>query len=172
MGEAVVPGFSVAENVGLGRISSFFRTIAGVRMVDWKALHRRALELKDRFDIKIERTRQPTDTLSGGNVQRLILAREFDASPQVMVMVHPTQGIDVAGAWQIKAWLMAELERSDSALEGAVIVTSELEEIIGVAHRILVLYRGRVCGEFDGTKLDRATLEHIGLLLTGQTVTS
>lgn len=168
MGEAVVLSFSVSENVGLGRIKNFCRKLWGVNTIHWKALRQRGETLKDRFAIRVERVTQAVSTLSGGNVQRLILAREFDANPRVLIMAHPTQGIDVAGAQQIRSWLLEELKQPERNLEAAIIITADLEEIIGISHRIVVLYRGEIQGIFAGTKLDADTLEKIGLLLTGQ----
>lgn len=166
MGEAVVLSFPVVENVGLGRIQAFCRRFLRLKRIDWSALRRRGEHLKQRFAIKVERWRQPTSVLSGGNIQRLILAREFDAGAKVLVLAHPTQGIDVAGARQIKSWLVEALQ--DQSLEAALILTSDLEEVAGVAHRLLVLYRGQIQGEFDGLHLDRTARERLGLLLTGQ----
>src|SRR5262249_35360142 len=98
--------------------------------------------------------------LSGGNLQKLVLGREFSGRPKVLIAASPTRGLDVGAIETVHAYLR------EAASEGvAVLLLSEdLDEILALADRVVVIYEGRITGEFDPEK---ATVEEIGLAMAG-----
>ena len=101
----------------------------------------------------------PVRSLSGGNAQKLVLARELDREPDLVVTCHPTRGLDPGAAGAVAERLL------DAAAAGAAVVWmgAELEEVLAVAHRVVVLSRGRITGEF-ARPFDRSA---IGLAMGG-----
>jgi general nucleoside transport system ATP-binding protein len=147
---------SVAENLVLDRIGS----VARRGIVDRRRLRQRALELIKEFDIQSAGPDAPFSSLSGGNQQRVVLARELGHRPRVLVAAQPTRGLDV-GAIEY----MTERIRAAAAAGIAVLlISTELEEILELSDRIVVLSRGRVIGTLLRSQ---ATTERLGLLLGG-----
>jgi simple sugar transport system ATP-binding protein len=98
--------------------------------------------------------------LSGGNLQKLVLGREFDGSPKVLVAAQPTRGLDVGAIETVHDYL-----REAAALGVAVLLISEdLDEIRSLADRIVVMYEGRIVGEVDAAT---TTVEELGYLMAG-----
>ena len=112
------------------------------------------------FEITAPGPDTPMRLLSGGNQQRVVLARELSASPKVLVAAQPTRGLDV-GAIE---YMGGRLQAAAGAGVGVLLISSELEEILALAHRIVVLHRGRVVGEMSRAEAD---LERLGLLMGG-----
>jgi simple sugar transport system ATP-binding protein len=98
--------------------------------------------------------------LSGGNLQKVVLGREFSGKPRVLVAASPTRGLDVGAIETVHAYLR------EAAADGlAILLLSEdLDEILALADRIAVMYEGRIVGEVDASK---ASVEEIGLLMAG-----
>ncbi len=152
----VVLDMSVAENFALidpGRAAS-----RGV--FDPEALTRFATRMIDEFDIQCSGPDAPMWSLSGGNQQRVVLARELAAEPRVLVAAQPTRGLDV-GAIE---YMTGRLHQVAVDGVGVLLISSELEEILELAHRIVVIHRGRVVGSMARADAD---LETIGLLMGG-----
>jgi ABC-type uncharacterized transport system ATPase subunit len=125
------------------------------------ALRRFAGELLDRFGVRAAALDRPVRTLSGGNQQRVVLARELAAGPVALVADQPTRGIDVKGIAFVHQQLAGLREQG----AGVLLVSEELEELLAVGDRIVVLYRGRVAGEAAAGTWDLAQL---GRLVAGQ----
>ncbi|MEK3882255.1 ABC transporter ATP-binding protein [Paenibacillus sp. PL2-23] len=119
-----------------------------------------AQELVDRFDVRTPGLSVPVRGLSGGNQQKLLLAREMDQNPKLMVAVHPTQGLDV-GATEAVHDMLLQL-RDDSA--GVLLISEDLDEVMKLSDRILVLYSGRIVGELGKSEIDK---EAIGRMMAG-----
>jgi general nucleoside transport system ATP-binding protein len=165
--EATIGNLSVAENFALGRMGEFSSQRFGMRVMQWGCVFREAETLRDDFGVRFERLQQPVATLSGGNIQRMIIARAVDSNPRILIMMHPTKCLDVYGASEVMDWIHDRIEAEDSALQSTIIISPDLEELLGNCHRILVLYRGRVIGEYDGCGLSDNDVEIMGRLLTG-----
>jgi len=155
----IVGNLSVAENLVLKlyRYPPFSRGIF---------LNRRAIEAFARqamaaYGIDAPSPRTPARLLSGGNIQRLILARELSGDPRLVVAAHPTSGLDVAATQQVRTTLM---ERSRSGA-GVFLVSEDLEEILNLSDRIGVLFMGRLVGT---TPAESANPERIGLWMAGR----
>jgi simple sugar transport system ATP-binding protein len=119
-----------------------------------------ALELIRRYDVKAPGPDTPARNLSGGNLQKLVLGREFEGSPSVLIAAQPTRGLDVGAIETVHAYL-----RTAAANGVAVLLVSEdLDEILALADRVVVMYEGRIVGDVDPEKTD---VEEIGLLMAG-----
>jgi general nucleoside transport system ATP-binding protein len=147
---------SVAENLALDQLG---RRRAWSR-VDRSALRARAEQLIAEYEIVCAGPDAPFRSLSGGNQQRVVLAREMSAAPKVLVAAQPTRGLDV-GAIE---FVGDRLRAAADAGVGVLLVSSELEEIFHLADRIVVMHAGRIVGEMARRDAD---MERIGLLMGG-----
>jgi simple sugar transport system ATP-binding protein len=152
----VVLDMTVAENLALMHPQRSSRR--GV--FDREAMRVFAEQVIADFDIQCQGPDAPMWSLSGGNQQRVVLARELAAEPQVLVAAQPTRGLDV-GAIEYMTGRIHDVAASGV---GVLLISSELEEILDLAHRILVIHRGRVVGEMSRAEAD---LERLGLLMGG-----
>ena len=148
---------TVAENLVLNRIGSVMRN--GV--IDRALLHDCARQLVAEFGIATSSLSAPLASLSGGNQQRVVLAREVSSRPSVLVAAEPTHGLDV-GAME---YLWGRLRAAAAEGTAVLLVSSDLDEILALADRIAVIYRGRIVGEMPGEDVD---LEELGLLMGGR----
>ena len=152
----VIGTFSLADNLVL---NSYYRGRFARRFVrNERAVREHADELIERFDIRTPGAEVALDTLSGGNQQKVIIARELSRSPGLLLVAQPTRGLDV-GSIEFIHHRIVELRDQGAAV---LLVSAELDEILGLADRIGVLYRGRIVGEFDRAD---ATREGLGLLM-------
>lgn len=117
-------------------------------------------ELVQRFNVKTPELDTPVQQLSGGNQQKLLFAREISHRPKLMVAVHPTQGLDVGATAGVHDLLM-ELRGSGS---GVLLISEDLDELLQLSDRILVIYGGSIIGESTHEEANR---ESIGLLMAG-----
>ncbi|MEO8571450.1 MAG: hypothetical protein ABI553_07080, partial [Chloroflexota bacterium] len=119
-----------------------------------------AENLKDEYRISAPSIETQARLLSGGNLQRLILAREIDSRPAVLIACQPTRGLDVGAIETVHRLL---LERREGGA-GILLISEDLDEILALADRIAVMYEGRIVGSFDARTAD---VHEIGLLMTG-----
>jgi simple sugar transport system ATP-binding protein len=134
-----------------------------VGLIDRSALQQRATELMAAYDIRAASPWAPMRTLSGGNQQRVVLARELSHRPAVLVASQPTRGLDV-GAIE---YMSTRLRAAAADGIGVLLISTELDEILDLADRIVVLSRGRVIGSLERAE---ATLDRLGLLMGGVAV--
>ena len=156
LGTGLAPSLSVTNNVAIktyrGRSLSRGPLLALRRMRDL------ALGIIRRYDVKTPGPETPVRNLSGGNLQKLVLGREFEDNPLVLVVAQPTRGLDVGAIETVHAYL-----REAAASGVAILLLSEdLDEIRALADRILVMYEGEVVGELQA---GAASIEEIGLLM-------
>ncbi|MDG1878000.1 MAG: ABC transporter ATP-binding protein [Acidimicrobiales bacterium] len=152
----IVLEMTVAENLVLFDQSR----VARHRMLDRGELDNFAREVIKKFSIACTGPDAPMWALSGGNQQRVVLARELAKRPQVLVAAQPTRGLDV-GAIE---YMGERLEEAAGDGVGVLLISSELEEILDLSHRILVMHSGRVAGEMGRADVD---IERLGLLMGG-----
>ena len=152
----VVLEMTVAENLALVDPSR----LATGGVIDRKRLREHAERLIAEFDISCAGPDAPLFSLSGGNQQRVVLARELSQQPKVLVAAQPTRGLDV-GAIE---YMTACLRRAADSGVGVLLISSELEEILDLAQRIIVISEGRIIGEMDRAEAD---LHRIGMLMGG-----
>ncbi len=127
-----------------------------------EAIRRRTEKILKAFDVRPPNPDLPARALSGGNQQKLILGRELEEGPKLLLVAQPTRGVDIGGIEFIHRRLV-EMRDAGCAL---LLVSSELEEVTALSDRLLVMREGRIVGEVDPA---RATVEEIGLLMTGGT---
>jgi general nucleoside transport system ATP-binding protein len=150
--------FSLLENAILG-----FEDSAPFKhgmMLDQRACRKYAEQSVQRFDVRTPSVDVATRTLSGGNQQKLIVAREFNRNPKVLIAAQPTRGLDVAAIEFVHERLM-ELRDQDKAV---LLISMELTEILDLSDRILVMFEGKIVGSFTRSE---ATPEILGLLMAG-----
>jgi len=158
MRDGVVPDFTVAENLML--VDSHSSRVSNKGLLRRQDIHDRASELVKQFDVRTPSVDTPTRNLSGGNIQKLILARELSGEPKVLLVAQPTRGIDVAASRYIHDQLREHASRGI----GVLIISEDLDEVLALSDRIIVMYEGRVNGEADR---DTSTREAIGLMMAG-----
>ncbi|HEY2935923.1 MAG TPA: ABC transporter ATP-binding protein [Gaiellaceae bacterium] len=158
LGTGVAGGLSIASNVVLRSYRGRLHSLGPLLRL--RAIRGRALELIHRYDVKAPGPATLARQLSGGNLQKVVLAREFSGDPRVLVAASPTRGLDVGAIETVHAYL-----RGAAAGGVAILLISEdLDEILALADRVAVMYEGRIVGEVDaGT----ATAEEIGLMMAG-----
>jgi len=156
MGSA--PNLSVFENLIM---KSYRRPpLAQGWRIDTRKARDYAADLKQRFEIAAPTIDTASRLLSGGNLQRLILAREISAKPQLLVAVHPTRGLDV-GATEAVHRLLLEQRAAGAAI---LLISEDLDEVLALSDRVAVIYEGRIVGEMPA---EGADVGRIGLLMTG-----
>ena len=156
---ALVPGFPVAWNLAL-RIyrSRGLRTLRW--FVDTDAMRSRAAEAIATFDIRGATPETRTADLSGGNRQKIVLARELDHEPRLLVVVDPTVGLDVGAAQNVYTQIRQHRDRGAAI----VLISTDLDEIEDLSDCVAVLYRGSVVGVLEVSAADR---RDVGLMMTG-----
>ena len=119
----------------------------------------RARRLLREFDVRGGTPTTPASALSGGNQQKVVLAREIDGNPKVLIAAQPTRGLDVGAIEFVHRRLVEQRDNGRAVF----LVSLELEEVLSLSDRILVIYEGRIVGEFPPS----ATEEELGLAMTG-----
>jgi len=156
-----VPGLSVAENLILKRFNR--PPFAVGWSINAAAVRQNALRLVEDYKIATPTVEMPVRMLSGGNLQKVILARETSEHPKLMVAVHPTRGLDVGAIEAIHRLLIEHRDRGAAIL----LISEELDELISLADRIAVIYEGRIVGEMPA---EGADIHAIGLMMAGTKV--
>jgi len=152
--------FSLAENSILGvHYRPPVTAYAGNILLDDAAIRRRANEIIAGFDVRPANADLPARALSGGNQQKLIIGREFDLKPKLLLVSQPTRGVDIGAIEFIHRKLVALRDAGCAVL----LVSAELEEVTSLSDRLLILHNGHIVGEVDPKV---ATTAEIGLLMT------
>jgi simple sugar transport system ATP-binding protein len=162
-GVGSAPGLSVADNL----IMKSYRAapISNGWVLNRPAIKEQAETLKKAYDIAAPTTNVQARLLSGGNLQKAILAREMSAGPKLIVAVQPTRGLDVGAIEAVHRVLLDERARGTAIL----LISEELDELMSLSDRIVGIYEGEIMGEL---KAEAATLEQIGLMMAGQRLDS
>ncbi len=159
MHDGVIKDFSVADNAILQdhERPPFSRGI----FLNFKAIEDHARELVRTFRIKTPGLKTPVKNLSGGNIQKLILARELSRGPRVLIAAQPTRGVDIGATEYIHARLLEQREQGLATL----LISEDLDEVKALSDRIMVLYRGEIMGIVEAEKV---TIEELGLMMAGE----
>ncbi|HMM80698.1 MAG TPA: ABC transporter ATP-binding protein [Pyrinomonadaceae bacterium] len=148
----------LAENAILG--VHYRPPIAAGGFISSAAVEKRVGEIIENFDVRPPNAELPARALSGGNQQKLIIGREFEIEPRLLLVSQPTRGVDI-GAIEFIHRKLIELRDSGAAI---LLVSAELEEVTALADRLLVIREGKIAGEVDPKT---TSVEEIGLLMTG-----
>ena len=135
--------------------------VSGAGFLKRRAIREYAVRLIEQYDVRSgQGPVTAARSMSGGNQQKAIIAREIDKDPQLLVAVQPTRGLDVGAIEYIHSQLVAQRD----AGRGVLLVSLELDEVMNVSDRILVMYEGEIVGEFDPKTV---TVEELGLYMAG-----
>jgi simple sugar transport system ATP-binding protein len=158
MRDGAIKEFSVQENLFLRDHSSpkfsFGIFLSAAKMAAW------ARELVTEFNVKTPQLETPIKNLSGGNIQKLIMARELSRDPKVLIAAQPTRGVDVGATEFIHQRLLEQREAGKAIL----LISEDLDEIRSLSDQIAVMYEGKIMGVVDRCQ---ATVEGIGLMMAG-----
>ncbi len=152
---SVVPQMTVAQNMVLEHLDDFVSN--GV--LNHRAIRQYAEKLIAEYQIKAS----PTDkirTLSGGNMQKVILARVFERQPKVIIVSQPTRGLDVGATEYVRSKLLEQRDRGAAIL----LISEDLDEILELSDRIAVIYEGKIMGIVPASE---ASVEQLGLMMSG-----
>lgn len=155
---SLIPNFSIAQNLIVKDYKNkrFHRR----GMLDTQAIRTHAQALIQEYDIATTDCDKPVRMLSGGNLQKVVLARELSRSPKIILAVNPTYGLDVGAIEAVQKQLIAQ--RNMGA--GILLVSEELDEVLRLSDRIAIMHRGKVVAILEKREFNR---ERIGLLMTG-----
>ncbi|MEM7093200.1 MAG: ABC transporter ATP-binding protein [Actinomycetota bacterium] len=156
IGVGLAPRLSVTDNA----IMRAYRLLARGPIIDREGAADFADELVEQFNVKVARMDQPIAGLSGGNLQRLLVGREVDGQPTVLIAAQPTRGLDVQGVAAIQRVL---LEQAETGV-GILLISEDLDELLALSDRLLVMHEGHIVGEFDP---DLSTRADVGVAMTG-----
>jgi len=177
----VIAHLITSRVLGVQAVSSLFEAVSqGLRRVVWRlmgragepdepdggllrdeaAIDEHATHLVDRFDIRTPTIETSGSSLSGGNQQKVIVAREVGRRPRLLIAAQPTRGIDVGSIEFIHNQIIAQRDAGAAVL----LVSAELDEIMALSDRIAVLFKGEI---IDTLPADVATREELGLLMAG-----
>jgi len=157
LGMGLVPNLGAVDNLLL---KEYRHPRWGKVFLNRRAARQWAQELIERFQIKLASLEAPVKMMSGGNLQRLLLAREISGQPRVLVAVYPARGLDV-GATETVHRLLLEQRAAGTAI---LLISEDLEELFRLADRIAVLYEGEIMGIVP---TEQADIEELGLMMAG-----
>jgi simple sugar transport system ATP-binding protein len=155
--DGLVPDFSIAENLVLDQYDH--APFGGTVTLDLDAIAKNGAERLAEFDIRAESERTPAGALSGGNQQKVVVARALQRDPSLLIASQPTRGVDVGAMEFIHKRIIEQRDAGKAVL----IVSTELDEITALSDRIAVMYRGRIVGIVPPDTSN----EELGLLMAG-----
>ena len=158
LGRGLAPGLTIEENSALKDYR--YPPFSKGPILSMQAFADHARDLIERFDIRGVREGLPIRLLSGGNLQKALVAREVARDPKVLIVRSPTRGLDVGATEAVRNLLLAQ---RDSGV-GVLMISEDLDEVMALSDRILVMFDGRIVGEMSG---DEAEVEKIGLMMGG-----
>ena len=156
--QGLLMDFNIDENLGLGRHRERPFSIKGI--LQRVAFRRRAEDAVADYEIACPSPTHITRTLSGGNLQKIVMARELEGEPSVIVVHQPTRGLDISAAENVRQRLIAERDRGAAIL----LMSEDLDEVLSLSTRVGVMFDGRIVGEMNHDALD---LDRIGAYMAG-----
>ncbi len=160
--EGVVGALTVMENLVLRQVRD--PAFAKGVIIDWRKAEEFAAQAVAEFDIRTPSLRTETRTLSGGNIQKIVLARELSGKPRLVVASHPTYGLDIGSTNHTHELLLAQRARGAAV----VVISEDLDELLKLADRILVMFAGRVAGSMAVAEASTEEgVQRLGLLMAG-----
>lgn len=156
--EGIVPSFSLKENFILKDVDR--PVYSRYRFLKQKVINEQAEQLRKTFDIRSPSTQTPAGTLSGGNIQKVILARELTRNPKFLIAVYPIRGLDMGAAEFIHKQLLTKRREG----YGILLISEELEEILNLSDRVAVIFKGQIQKVLERGEANRRTL---GILMAG-----
>ncbi len=161
MRDGAIKGFSIAENAILQ--THHRAPISRAGLLHFRSIRQTTQALIDTFNVKTPAQTTLLRNLSGGNIQKLILARELSRKPGVLVAAQPTRGVDIGATMYIHRCLLEQRAQGTATL----LISEDLDEVLSLSDRIAVLYEGQLRGILPRAE---ATPEQLGLLMAGMTL--
>jgi simple sugar transport system ATP-binding protein len=158
MKDGMIRDFTVSENLILREHNRPPYSRAG--FLEFRSIARKSEELIKRFNVKTPSQDTPVKNLSGGNIQKLILARELSRKPGVLVAAQPTRGLDIGATNDVHKLLLEQRSQGTALL----LISEDLDEILALSDRIAVIYEGKIMGIVNQ---EDANAENLGLLMAG-----
>ncbi len=158
LGTGLAPGLDVMHNLILRRYKE--PPIAQGVAINWNVAHKLSTNLISAFDIATPSETTRVGALSGGNTQKVILAREISTRPDLLVAVHPTRGLDVGATEAVHKLLLEQREQGAAIL----LISEDLDELLAVSDRVAVIFDGEIVGEMPAKDAD---IGAIGLMMAG-----
>ena len=156
LGVGLAPGVSVLDN---SAIREYFKASYGPHLSKGKMVNY-LNDLIKQFSIKAPDVKAEISTLSGGNMQKLLMGRELISNPEVIVAAQPTRGLDVSAVQSIHKLIINQRDEGSAVL----LISEDLDELFKLSDRIIVLYEGRIIKEVD---IESANIESLGLAMAG-----
>lgn len=158
MVDGMIKEFSVAENLILRDHAKQPFSRGG--FLNFRAISRQSAQLIQQFNVKTPSQDTPAKNLSGGNIQKLLLARELSRKPRVVIAAQPTRGLDVGATEYVHQVLMDQRAGGTAIL----LISEDLDEVLALSDRIIVIYEGQIMGEVI---TEQASPEQLGLMMAG-----
>ena len=159
--QGLVGDMSIAENLVLKETSDPRFSSGHGALLKKRAIQGYAAEMVKKYDIRCTSVEQSVRSLSGGNQQKVILARELESDPALLVAAHPTRGLDIGAASFVHDQMIAARDRG----VGILLISADFDEVLEMSDRILVCFEGQIMGEYSGKN---PPIEEISLAMTGK----
>ncbi len=160
LGTGLVPGLNTVENMILKDRYNQTEVIRG--LINYKQAYLHTLKVLEDYKVKVNNIRAPVKLLSGGNLQRLLFAREMTGEPRLIVASYPLRGLDIEAADTVNELLLSQRERGAAIL----FVSEDLDELFRLSDRIAVIFEGQIMGIMEANE---ATEESVGMMMLGST---
>ena len=159
--QGLIGDMSIAENLVLKVTDAPQFSKGKGLLLDKKAINKYAEDMVTKYDVRCTSVAQTVRSLSGGNQQKVILARELESDPALLVAAHPTRGLDIGAASFVHDQMVAARERG----VGILLISADFDEILEMSDRILVCFEGQIMGEYSGKN---PPINEISLAMTGK----
>ena len=159
--QGLIGDMSIADNLVLKSTETDQFSHGKGLFLKKKDINSYAEELVQKYDIRCTSIDQAVRSLSGGNQQKVILAREIESEPDLLVVVHPTRGLDIGATRFVHDQMIAARERG----VGILLISADFDEVLEMSDRILVIFEGQFMGEFSGKN---PPIQEISLAMTGK----
>ncbi|AFM42460.1 ATPase component of uncharacterized ABC-type transporter [Desulfosporosinus acidiphilus SJ4] len=156
MTTGLVTDLNAHENVAL----KSYRKYPGA-FISWDKVKNDCEQLIKKFDVRLASMTNPVKMMSGGNIQKLLLAREIDSDPKLIIAVYPMRGLDIGATDYVRRLLIGESEKGKTVL----LISEDLEDILSMTDRIMVMHEGEIMGVVKPNETSR---EEIGLMMAGK----
>jgi ABC-type uncharacterized transport system ATPase subunit len=158
----LVGNMSIKENIVLKATEKAQFSLGKGWFLKNKAITEYASKMKEKYDIRCDSIEQETRNLSGGNQQKIILAREIEENPDLLVAVHPTRGLDIGATRYVHDKMIASRDKGC----GVLLISADFDEVLKLSDRIVVMFEGKIVGTFSGKN---PPIDEISLAIAGKT---
>ncbi|WP_341478176.1 ABC transporter ATP-binding protein [Clostridium chromiireducens] len=158
----LVGNMSIKENIVLKATEKAQFSLGKGLFLKKKAITEYANKMKEKYDIRCDSVEQETRNLSGGNQQKVILAREMEENPDLLVAVHPTRGLDIGATRYVHDKMIDSRDKGC----GVLLISADFDEVLKLSDRIIVMFEGKIVGTFSG---ENPLINEISLAIAGRT---